>query len=83
MSVLDPKDIQLLGVEMDAAAEGSTFRPMDWDESIAETALKGIGATDTADDYSAFVGGGDYEQIFAVPAVRPLLVRTVHGDSLR
>ncbi|CAK0822682.1 unnamed protein product, partial [Prorocentrum cordatum] len=82
-SMLDSKDIQILGVEMDAAAEGPTSRPMDWDDSFAEIALKGVGATDTADDPNAALGDSDGEQMFMVPAVRPLLVHSVHGDSLR
>eukprot|EP00959_Pyramimonas_sp_CCMP1952_P221390 4627942-Pyramimonas_sp.AAC.1 len=35
ISVLDPKDVQMLGVEMDTADTGPTSRPMDWDESFA------------------------------------------------
>eukprot|EP00959_Pyramimonas_sp_CCMP1952_P052045 1087902-Pyramimonas_sp.AAC.1 len=51
ISVLDPQDVQMLGVEMDTADDGPTSRrPIDWDASFAEVPRKGVGASEVDGD---------------------------------
>eukprot|EP00959_Pyramimonas_sp_CCMP1952_P165744 3464224-Pyramimonas_sp.AAC.1 len=64
ISVLDPEDVQMLGVEMDAADTGPTFCPMDWDASFAEVVRKGVEASENDGDTDAVLAESDEEQIF-------------------
>eukprot|EP00959_Pyramimonas_sp_CCMP1952_P438188 9173553-Pyramimonas_sp.AAC.1 len=82
IAMLPPQDGQVLGVEMNAAREGSTSRPMDWDTSFAEVIDKGVGASEVDGDTDSSQGS-EAERLHVIPTPRPLLIRPVYGDSLR
>eukprot|EP00959_Pyramimonas_sp_CCMP1952_P117559 2457674-Pyramimonas_sp.AAC.1 len=77
-----PQDVQMLGVEMNAAREGPTCSPMDWDLSFAEITKKGAGASEVDGDTDS-PQGSVVERIYVIPTTRPRLIRAVYGDSLR
>eukprot|EP00959_Pyramimonas_sp_CCMP1952_P178868 3739319-Pyramimonas_sp.AAC.1 len=83
ISVLNPENMQMLGVEMDTTNTCPTSRPMDWDESFAEVVREGVGASEVDGDIDALLAYSVEEHICVVPAIRPLLVRAAYGDSLR
>eukprot|EP00959_Pyramimonas_sp_CCMP1952_P310323 6494634-Pyramimonas_sp.AAC.1 len=77
------RDVQMLGVEMDAAREGPTSRPMDWGKSLAEVVLKGVGASEVDGDTDSSRAESEAQRLHVIPTTRPLLIRAVDGDSLR
>eukprot|EP00959_Pyramimonas_sp_CCMP1952_P425997 8922876-Pyramimonas_sp.AAC.1 len=72
----------MLGLEMNAAREGPTSRPMDWCSSFAEVIDKGAGASEVDGDTDSSLGS-EAERLHVIPTTRPLLIRAVYGDSLR
>eukprot|EP00959_Pyramimonas_sp_CCMP1952_P404547 8478560-Pyramimonas_sp.AAC.1 len=70
IATLPPQDVQMLGVEMNAAREGPASRPMDWDSSFAELTKKGVGASEVDGDTDSSQGS-DMERIYVIPTTRP------------
>eukprot|EP00959_Pyramimonas_sp_CCMP1952_P083705 1750455-Pyramimonas_sp.AAC.1 len=80
--MLPRQDAQMLGVDMNAAREGPTNRPMDWGSSFAEVIKKGVGASEVDGDTDSSQGS-DAGMLYVIPTTRPLLIRGVYCDSLR
>eukprot|EP00959_Pyramimonas_sp_CCMP1952_P186758 3905325-Pyramimonas_sp.AAC.1 len=57
VATLSPREVQMLGVEIYAAHEGPTSRPMDWGSSFYEITKKGFGASEIDGDADSSKGG--------------------------